>query len=101
MPVSSHEDIPRITVESIADWRRIEASYTQVAIQQLDEQLVANGLTHERDEHLKLLHSVCVVTHRVCSSHLPVVFAQDLRQCQNERSRERSQSRGCRCKSRR
>ena len=31
------EDVPRIAIDSLQDWERIKASYTQVAVKELEE----------------------------------------------------------------
>jgi hypothetical protein len=69
---TGREDLPRITVDSISDWRRIQASYTASAIKQLDEQLAANGLSHEREAHLAHLNSVLVVLMKISRDNIDV-----------------------------
>jgi hypothetical protein len=75
-----HEDIPRIAVETIADWKRIKASYSQAAIRQLDEQLEANGLMHERETHLAHLNEVELILSRRSEQfkHYFIVLTPDL-----------------------
>jgi hypothetical protein len=48
----------RVTVDSLQDWQRIKAGYSQAAVKQLDEELAARGLAHERDAHLAHLNDV-------------------------------------------
>lgn len=83
---TGREDLPRITVDSITDWRRIQASYTASAIKQLDEQLAANGLSHEREAHLAHLNAVSITFMKRSSVKIDLypVYNQDIQLCSNE-----------------
>ncbi|KAM5535559.1 hypothetical protein V8D89_010726 [Ganoderma adspersum] len=51
---SQREDIPRISVETLDDWRRIKRNYSKAALAALDEHLSPND-SHE-DRQLLLAH---------------------------------------------
>ncbi|KAI1788452.1 hypothetical protein LXA43DRAFT_1097276 [Ganoderma leucocontextum] len=53
---SQREDIPRISVETPDDWRRIKRNYTRAALAALDEQLTANDSSEHRQLLLAHLH---------------------------------------------
>ena len=56
---SQREDIPRISVETLDDWRRIKRNYTIAALTALDEQLSGNDSAEDRQVLLAHLHRVC------------------------------------------
>ncbi|EJF62559.1 hypothetical protein DICSQDRAFT_57486 [Dichomitus squalens LYAD-421 SS1] len=53
---SQREEIPRISVETLDDWRRIKRNYTIAALTALDEQLSGNGSAEDRQVLLAHLH---------------------------------------------
>ena len=55
---SQREDIPRISVETLDDWRRIKRNYTRAALAALDEQLSPNDSQDDRQLLLAHLHRV-------------------------------------------
>ena len=56
---SQREDLPRISVETLDDWRRIKRNYTLAALTALDEQLSGNNSAEDRQVLLAHLHRVC------------------------------------------
>ncbi len=56
---SQREDIPRISVETLDDWRRIKRNYTRAALAALDEQLTPDDSQEDRQLLLAHLHHVC------------------------------------------
>ncbi|KZT28640.1 hypothetical protein NEOLEDRAFT_1129489 [Neolentinus lepideus HHB14362 ss-1] len=46
---ATREDLPRISIETLQDWRRIKYNYERALMQALDERLVASGLAQERE----------------------------------------------------
>lgn len=58
MEHDDREDLPRISVDSIQEWRRIKSNYLSAAIAQLDEQLEASGRIAERETFLAHLTEV-------------------------------------------
>ena len=55
---SQREDLPRISVETLDDWRRIKRNYTLSALTALDEQLSGNNSAEDRQVLLAHLHRV-------------------------------------------
>ncbi|KAI0781291.1 hypothetical protein BD413DRAFT_600682 [Trametes elegans] len=53
---AQREDIPRISVETLDDWRRIKRNYTIAALTSLDEQLSGSSSTEDREVLLAHLH---------------------------------------------
>ncbi|KAI0747696.1 hypothetical protein C8Q80DRAFT_1168124 [Daedaleopsis nitida] len=53
---SQREDIPRISVETLDDWRRIKRNYTLAALSALEEQLNGNSSAEDRQILLTHLH---------------------------------------------
>ncbi|TBU29073.1 hypothetical protein BD311DRAFT_865044 [Dichomitus squalens] len=53
---SQREEIPRISVETLDDWRRIKRNYTIAALTALDEQLSGNDSAEDRQVLLAHLH---------------------------------------------
>ncbi|KAI0806994.1 hypothetical protein C8Q74DRAFT_1453259 [Fomes fomentarius] len=53
---SQREDIPRISIETFDDWRRIKRNYTLAALTALDEQLSGNNSAEDRQVLLAHLH---------------------------------------------
>lgn len=60
---SQREEIPRISVETFDDWRRIKRNYTLAALTALDEQLSGNNSAEDRQVLLAHLHRVCSILH--------------------------------------
>lgn len=56
---AQREDLPRISVETLDDWRRIKRNYTIAALTALDEQLSGNNSSEDREVLLAHLHRVC------------------------------------------
>jgi hypothetical protein len=54
----SRQEIPRISVDTIEDWRRIKKAYHEAALAQLDEELAAAGCTEERQAYLSHITQV-------------------------------------------
>ena len=55
---SQREDLPRISVETLDDWRRIKRNYTVAALAALEEQLSGNNSEEDRQVLLAHLHRV-------------------------------------------
>ena len=55
---SQREDLPRISVETLDDSRRIKRNYTLAALTALDEQLSGNNSAEDRQVLLAHLHQV-------------------------------------------
>ncbi|KAI0637342.1 hypothetical protein C8Q77DRAFT_1207408 [Trametes polyzona] len=53
---AQREDLPRISVETLDDWRRIKRNYTIAALTALDEQLAGNDSSEDREVLLAHLH---------------------------------------------
>ncbi|KAJ8456577.1 hypothetical protein ONZ51_g12040 [Trametes cubensis] len=53
---AQREDLPRISVETLDDWRRIKRNYTIAALTALDEQLSGSSSTEDREALLAHLH---------------------------------------------
>ncbi|KAI0710445.1 hypothetical protein C8T65DRAFT_648385 [Cerioporus squamosus] len=53
---SQREDIPRVSVETLDDWRRIKRNYTLAALTALEEQLSGNNSAEDRQVLLAHLH---------------------------------------------
>lgn len=47
--MESREDIHRIAVGNIQDWQKIRSNYRHATLANLQSQIIANGLDHERD----------------------------------------------------
>lgn len=56
---AQREDLPRISCETLDDWRRIKRNYTIAALTALDEQLSGNNSPADREALLAHLHKVC------------------------------------------
>ena len=52
---SQREDLPRISVETLDDWRRIKRNYTLAALSALEEQLAGSNASPE-DRKVLLAH---------------------------------------------
>lgn len=48
------EDLPRISADTLQDWLRVKANYTNAIISRLDSRLAAKGLSKDRD--IALMH---------------------------------------------
>ena len=55
---AQREDLPRISVETLDDWRRIKRNYTIAALNALDEQLGPNSAPADRAALLAHVHRV-------------------------------------------
>ncbi|KAI8998973.1 hypothetical protein BD414DRAFT_454287 [Trametes punicea] len=53
---AQREDLPRISVETLDDWRRIKRNYTIAALTALDEQLSDGSSSEDREVLLAHLH---------------------------------------------
>ncbi|KAI0831788.1 hypothetical protein BC628DRAFT_1349781 [Trametes gibbosa] len=53
---AQREDLPRISAETIDDWRRIKRNYTIAALTALDEQLTGSTSAEDREALLAHLH---------------------------------------------
>ncbi|KAH9890703.1 hypothetical protein C8Q73DRAFT_793129 [Cubamyces lactineus] len=53
---AQREDLPRISVETLDDWRRIKRNYTIAALTALDEQLSGGSSAEDREALLAHLH---------------------------------------------
>ncbi|KAL1947475.1 hypothetical protein VTO73DRAFT_14436 [Trametes versicolor] len=53
---AQREDLPRISCETLDDWRRIKRNYTIAALTALDEQLSGNNSPADREALLAHLH---------------------------------------------
>ncbi|KAI0328089.1 hypothetical protein GY45DRAFT_1326747 [Cubamyces sp. BRFM 1775] len=53
---AQREDLPRISVETLDDWRRIKRNYTIAALTALDEQLSGSSSAEDREALLAHLH---------------------------------------------
>ncbi|CDO74860.1 hypothetical protein BN946_scf185004.g10 [Trametes cinnabarina] len=53
---AQREDLPRISVETLDDWRRIKRNYTIAALTALDEQLSGSSSSEDREALLAHLH---------------------------------------------
>ncbi|KAI0373359.1 hypothetical protein BV20DRAFT_1104433 [Pilatotrama ljubarskyi] len=53
---AQREELPRISVETLDDWRRIKRNYTIAALTALDEQLAGTGTAEDREVLLAHLH---------------------------------------------
>lgn len=55
---SSREDLPRVSVGTVQDWQRLEGNYKRATLSHLEEQILAKGLTGERDALLAHINQV-------------------------------------------
>ncbi|KAH9857717.1 hypothetical protein C2E23DRAFT_805441 [Lenzites betulinus] len=53
---AQREDLPRISAETLDDWRRIKRNYTIAALTALDEQLTGSDSAEDREALLAHLH---------------------------------------------
>jgi hypothetical protein len=56
----SREDIPRISIDSLRDWHRIKANFTEAVFEQFDQRLRRNGLESERASLVPHIQQVLV-----------------------------------------
>lgn len=60
----SREEIPRISIDSLRDWHRMKANFTNAVFEMFDERIRQNGLQSERATllpHLQQVHEVVVL----------------------------------------
>ncbi len=62
---AQREDLPRISCETLDDWRRIKRNYTIAALTALDEQLSGNNSPADREALLAHLHKASGSLRRV------------------------------------
>ena len=55
---AQREELPRISVETLDDWRRIKRNYTLAALGALEEQLGKNASEKDRKALLAHVHRV-------------------------------------------
>jgi hypothetical protein len=74
----SREEIPRISIDSLRDWRRIKANFSKAVLEQFDQAIRQSGLESEREAHLPHVQQVpidCSFEVRI-SSHLLSLLTQ-------------------------
>ncbi|KAI0648217.1 hypothetical protein C8Q79DRAFT_1008567 [Trametes meyenii] len=69
---AQREDLPRISVETLDDWRRIKRNYTIAALTALDEQLSGNNSTQDREVLLAHLHRFIDKTFEMARANIRV-----------------------------
>jgi len=58
MATDTREDLPRVSVGTFPDWRRIEGNYKRAALDALDSHITENGLESEREAMLVHMNKV-------------------------------------------
>jgi hypothetical protein len=56
----SREDIPRISIDSLQDWRRIKAKFSKAILEQFDQAIRQSGLESERAALLPHVQQVAI-----------------------------------------
>ncbi|EGN92014.1 hypothetical protein SERLA73DRAFT_191716, partial [Serpula lacrymans var. lacrymans S7.3] len=50
------DELPRISVETMQDWKRVQANYNDALLLRLEKEIGAQGLSQERDALLAHIH---------------------------------------------
>lgn len=57
--MENREDIPRVSVDSVQDWKQVRGNYEKAALSKLEEQVMLRGITAEKEAVKAHLQQVC------------------------------------------
>jgi hypothetical protein len=86
----SREDIPRISVDSLGEWHRIKANFTNAVLDQFDQRVREAGLQSERATLLPHVQQVCIYfiflnpTRQIPYHVIPSVYRYDFRKSETQ-----------------
>lgn len=59
--MENREDIPRVSVGSVQDWKKVRCNYEKAAFSKLEEQVALRGITSEKEAITAHLKKVCLI----------------------------------------
>ncbi|EPQ58755.1 hypothetical protein GLOTRDRAFT_104409 [Gloeophyllum trabeum ATCC 11539] len=69
---ATREDLPRVSIETLQDWRRIKYNYERALLEMLDERLAASGLSHERDSLIPYIDEFVSSTFQIAKPNVRI-----------------------------
>lgn len=57
--MEAREDIPRVSVDSVQDWRTVKTHYREAAMEELQKLLAGQDVGREKDAIVMHLEQVC------------------------------------------
>ncbi|TFK55341.1 hypothetical protein OE88DRAFT_1622798 [Heliocybe sulcata] len=68
----AREDLPRVSIETLQDWRRMKHNYESALLQAFEERLAASGLTHEREALLPYINEFVSSTFQIAKPNVRI-----------------------------
>ena len=92
----SREDIPRISIDTLRDWHRIKANFSNAVLEQFDQAIRQSGLESERASLLPHVQQVPIdYSFQLCiSSYIVSVYRDNVRQGETQYSNQWKEIRG-------